>query len=113
MLAQRMSNRQQRMLEVLRRLMLHTEALHQALRGSIGRHGKGQHLIQLQRFEGICQYCLGRLPRVTLTPMRPLQTPADFHRWGEGGLKIYLLQSQRTDQPRLLALFQLSLLKTM
>ena len=27
MLAQRMSNRQQRMLEVLRRLMLHTEAL--------------------------------------------------------------------------------------
>ena len=41
MLTQGMARRQQRMLEILLDLMLHAEALHQPLRGQIGRHSKG------------------------------------------------------------------------
>src|SRR5690606_30174615 len=106
MWAQRMTFGQRWMLEVVPRLMLHAQRLHQAARGLVELRREGDHLGQLQPLESAGQRGVSRLLGQPLAPLIRYQSPADFHRRTERQRQLAPGQPGHADEASIVLAFQ-------
>ena len=68
------------MIEVVRGIVGHTEALHHGSRSDVARYGPGKDFLETQLLEAEAEGCPGGLCGVAMPPRVPLEAPSDLDR---------------------------------
>ncbi len=85
-------------IEIIGRVVMHANRLHDFFRRQIALRGEGHDLLQGQPIKACAQCRPGRLTGVTQAPMLAGQAPADFHRRGEGRIEAHHTEAGKTDE---------------
>ena len=88
------------MVEIVGRIVLHADALHDADRAAVGGHREGDDLLQTQSGEAGIERSLGAFGGVTLAPMRAGEAPADLHRRREVRIEPRDREADKADERR-------------
>lgn len=100
MSAEHMPFRNQRMVKIIRGIMLHAQFLHHPARPLIEWRGKGEDFCQPQDIEAILQGNPGSFGRVALLPILSTKPPTNFDTGREAGSEARITETDKPSELR-------------
>src|SRR5512144_2157646 len=89
---------ERRMIEILRGIAAHAEALHDRSRSTVRHRGERHDFRESEGSKPVAKRQSGGLRCITVSPMIEGQTPPDFHAWREGRAEPCPCQSGKPDE---------------
>src|SRR5262245_15193517 len=74
-----MPHREQRVVEIVRRITRHADPLHHTSRARIAWHGERDDLLKPEHLKAASEGCPRTLCRISLTPVLRAEAPSDLH----------------------------------